>query len=1648
MKVTGLTGLTDLDVLHQRGDTLVLRARADDGGRVLVKTHASDLPTDASRERLRREHEATAAVDHPHLVGARDLVDLPTRVALVLDDPEGPTLAEAVEAGGLGLLDVLDVGVAVGRALAALHARGVVHRAVDGHHVVLTATGALLVDLYDATPAGLRPRRPGHGLHAAPEQQGPRPTPADPASDQLALAATLAQALDGLGLDPPPALAAVLERAAEAHPRQRYRSVLGLVGDLRWVRERLAAEGDCPPFPLDTDGPALRWEDPRHVVGRDEVREELRSVAAAVGADRVARVVVLRGAPGSGRTSVVRALCDDLAGRGILCGVATLDDPGAIVPFRSGAEVMEQFVDQLLTAPEPIVRAVQAELRQRLGPDLPVATQVLPALELLAGPQPEPRATSPEEAVARVGRATRAAVAALAEHMPPLVAVFDDGDLGDDTFLGALEAIGGHADVGAFLSVVVTGGRSARLEKVLGRMRGRGVAVHDLELPPLDRVALRHLVASGTGTAPDDVAELADAVWRRSGGSPRVALSDVWDLLDRGEIWVDVDAGRWRWSAAALQQETPPTLTEVAVHRVEALAPDVRAALDLVAVAGRAAGAPMVAEALDLTPLAAQAVVDRGAVAHVFARALDGSAAVACLDDGVRRAALDRLTPEARSALERTAARAVLAVADTDAAGRPDLSDGHRLEVIRLLAASAPVADDPATRQLYVTLCEDGARAAHRGGAFREALDLQRAAIAALGEWGWAEEPERTFELHLRAAENGLMVVQPEAVDDLLADAWAHGPTATQRVRAMRVLGMRAWTRQDHDGGLGELRGILDELGQPIPARPTWRDMAVELARTRAELGTTEPEAFLAAPRLTDERLVAALDAMLGCVHLAYVDQPLTHVLLVLRGTRLTARHGVSDASAYFLVGYGMLSISGPVGTERGLRFGRVGMALAERGGTNTTMVGFAYDAFVRHWGEPLDATVDPLRHRYQDSLATRTRGYGLTGGTFAVLHALLAGRPLRAVEADASTVAADLGRLGETAFQARVDVVGQAVSDLRRGLADGVLDGPTFSSTAWLAAKPRRGEMAVIVHTLRALVALAHGRDEVAAEAVAAAAPLLRTAPGQAVVGLHRFQAALLAAASVAAAPGPAERARRRVRVERALVPLRRMARHAPANTAHRVALVEAVLAEADGGDRRGTRAMERYEEAVRLATEHGALCDLGLAAERAARFHHVRGRAQLARHYATAALDAWQAWGADAVAAAHTDRLPGVGALGGRPLTRPTSGADPGRVPDRPADTVAAETLAEASRLLGQELEVREFLERMVEILMRHAGASRGFLVLSSARGPVVEVAAEVVDGAVQVTPLPSPDPADHPHLSLQAMNYVLRTRQVLVLVDPADDRRFRADTALRDRAPRALLGLPLGRATGTTGAFVFESDAAPHGVESERVEALRVLSAQAIAAIDHARLSSDLSSLSRDVADLRSTAETLSARAETDPLTGVANRLGLESALRAAMGGDDATDAAGSGGPDGPGAPGGPGGGPRVGVLFCDLDDFKVVNDTWGHAAGDTALVEVARRLRAVVRADDVVARLGGDEFVVVSFGVSDEELARVAERARESVGRPIEVAGAGPLSVGVSIGVGRADLVGVTSVDDVDTLMELADDSMYRAKRAGKNRVEMS
>jgi diguanylate cyclase (GGDEF)-like protein len=172
-------------------------------------------------------------------------------------------------------------------------------------------------------------------------------------------------------------------------------------------------------------------------------------------------------------------------------------------------------------------------------------------------------------------------------------------------------------------------------------------------------------------------------------------------------------------------------------------------------------------------------------------------------------------------------------------------------------------------------------------------------------------------------------------------------------------------------------------------------------------------------------------------------------------------------------------------------------------------------------------------------------------------------------------------------------------------------------------------------------------------------------------------------------------------------------------------------------------------------------------------------------------------------------------------------------------------------------------------------------------------------------------------------------------------------------------------------------------------------------------------------------RSHGKMLESLALKDPLTGLANRRLLAERMSQAL--DHARRSHST-----------------LAVVYLDLDGFKQVNSTLGHAAGDSLLQMVGARLVAAVRAEDTVARLGGDEFILGLWHLSHAgDAAIVASKAIEVLSQPYEIEGH-PVRITASAGIGIYPLHG----EDADTLMRNADLALYETKRAGKNACRVS
>ncbi|WP_192034821.1 EAL domain-containing protein [Halomonas sp. YLGW01] len=179
-------------------------------------------------------------------------------------------------------------------------------------------------------------------------------------------------------------------------------------------------------------------------------------------------------------------------------------------------------------------------------------------------------------------------------------------------------------------------------------------------------------------------------------------------------------------------------------------------------------------------------------------------------------------------------------------------------------------------------------------------------------------------------------------------------------------------------------------------------------------------------------------------------------------------------------------------------------------------------------------------------------------------------------------------------------------------------------------------------------------------------------------------------------------------------------------------------------------------------------------------------------------------------------------------------------------------------------------------------------------------------------------------------------------------------------------------------------------------------------------------------RDITQRRLNQARLERIASYDPLTGLFNRSHFNTLLERQLESLEFTQTG-------------------LAVLFLDLDDFKPINDSFGHASGDALLVEISRRLKRLMRANDLTARFGGDEFVIALNGLGTVEKARkVAQKVLDDIVQPYALDNGERVTVSASVGIAFTAAHDTTS----SALLDAADAAMYAAKQQGKNRIALA
>ncbi len=1452
-----IKGYREIEDLHVGERHHVYRARRDeDRHSVVIKAvrTSGTFTTDATR--LRQEFEILHSLDIPEVIRAYAFIEHPSSPALVLEDFGGETLAQRLGRAELPLKALLQLFARVAGAVDDLHDAGIIHRDINPSNILVNESLTIrLIDFGLSSRASREYASPGapevlQGTlqYISPEQTGRLSRPIDYRADLYSLGATMYEALCGrppfatndplelihshIAREPTPphalrpgvpeALSMIVMRLLRKPASERYRSAQGLRLDLEECRHKLARTGlieKFTPGQLDVSS-TFRVSDKLH--GRDA---ELASVQGAF--DRVrsgaAEFVVLSGSSGAGRGVFLGELAPYLAKHRAFYATATFES-GSPIPYAPLATVFRQLIRHVLADGQ--LATWRQHFQEACGDAAKPLLDLIPEFVHVLGPQRRVPASGPIEARNRFFRVVTDFLRVFARVGRPLVLFLREFQWAGSESLALLEHILTARDGCPLLVVAgyrgLLAGAEGPLAQFLNALREAEHPALDILLGPLSAEGINDFVADTLRRPPEDTIALARVIHRKSQGN-HGAAAELLEALDRDGL-IAFDRARMSWSWNLKEVEQAPVSDDVAaeiVNRLDVLPAEALETLGYAACSGN--------NRFSLSTLSLLTKRPSQQLARALAPAVE--AGLISLDPGtgrfahplIRQGAYERFDPARREQAHAEHGLQLLNAAPSKAVGDRVFQIVNHLNRGRRLL-------DPQERARLTSLNHDAGNRARELGAHDVALRYFNTGLELLAR---ADDRALRFRITLAKAECAYLTGDADDAERCFEtlNASARGPIERADVATLQVKLYNH--RLEYARAIRVACAALSALGSPVQARPSAAAVMKQMLNTRMALGRRTPEDFADLPELDDARVDRVLRLIAAASAATYVHSPKLTAVLAMRAVSLCVRHGVNATAADPLTTFGLVLAESSGDRTVAESYARASLRLLERFPDSAieTRVRFIYSGMIGHWTTPLRDLLDCAARGVdcaRKSGSTYFENYtrivmciirAELGEAIPVLKASVAAcisRPVDVLD-EATTTAIPLLRY--------LEALGGETPALTRFAAD--FDEAGFRARA---RGIRSGVPIVILELKRIQLLVMARRFDAATAAIREHEPSILSIHANALDLASYYLDVVIAYAGL----GQRSRSVRRA-IKRAHKELERMAAGCPANFQSKADLARAELAAYDGD---GEPAITHYERAVRHAREQGFDHVEALALERASEYYRSRGAADIAQMYLRMARRAYARWGARAKVKLLDQAHPALAhdvqgkSATGLVVSASSTSSSSGRI----ASILDLSSVMKATRAVAGELRLSKLLTSLMEIVIENAGADHGWLLWQRESGWFVEAEGAIGDDLVQVqqgTPI-----AETP-VPPRVVEYVARTREIIVLENPAAASSFSDDPQIMLRRPRSAFCMPMLHQGRLTGVLYLENRLVAGAFTDEHRHVLELIASDAAVSIEVARL-----------------------------------------------------------------------------------------------------------------------------------------------------------------------------------------------------------------
>lgn len=1687
-----LIGYRILDQLYVGTKTLVYRCQHGANTQpVIIKLLQNEYPSFSELVRFRNQYIIARALNLPNVVQHYCLEPYRNGYALVMEDFGGTSLKQWMERkrdrSSVELLnDFFDVAIQLAQILDRLYHHRVIHKDIKPSNILINPE-TIQVKLIDFSIASLLPRETqeiqnlsileGTLAYISPEQTGRMNRGIDYRTDFYSLGVTFYEWLTGqlpfqsddpielvhshlakaptavhvLNPKIPAGLSAIVSKLMAKNAEDRYQSATGLQHDLETCRDQWRKTRTIEIFKLGQRDFSDRFLIPEKLYGRGA---EVKTLIAAFerAAQERAELMLVTGFSGIGKTAVVNEVHKPIARQRGYFIKGKFDQFNRNIPFSAFVQAFRDLMGQLLSEPDTRLAVWKANILEAVGANGQIIIEVIPELERIIGEQPPVSELSGNAAQNRFNLLFQKFIQVFTTSEHPLVMFLDDLQWADSASLKLMQLLMGESQNGCLLMIGAYRDNEVSpthpLTLTLNEISQAGTRQTTIALTPLDQLSLNQLVADTLNCAAESAQPLTELVYQKTRGNPFFATQFLKALHQDGLITFDTASGHWQCDitqvrAAALTDD----VVEFMAEQLQKLPHNTQTILKLAACIGNQfdlttltivseASEPETAAALWYA-LQEGLIVPQSQVYKFYvgteqnipqatASVVSPTVTYRFLHDRVQQAAYSLIPAGERSIVHYQIGHLLLQEMS------PQAREDRIFELVNQLNYGTALITMQAKRDELAQLNLAACRKARTATAYQAARDYAATGLSLLDGASWQQQYELTLALHELAAEVAWLCGDFQQMEHWIDTTIQQARSPLDQVPVYRVKLEALNARNDFPAAIATGRTILQLLGVSLPDDSIREAIQQARQEINALIGDRSIEDLVRLPKMTDAVPLAVMQIANSMLPACYTSNSPLYPLVVALQVKLSIQFGNSLFSPMGYVSYAFQLNAVWQAMTEAQQFGQLAYRLASEPDAKkiraATFLVFA--GYIDHRTASLKETLPIFQEGIQAGLDTGDLEFVVYLVQMFALHVFWSGQPLIDLEPQIHAYHQQLLELNrDTTAKHYLIYWETALILLGRSENEICLRQDSYEQQLLAQVKVSNDAYRLCIFYLHRFVLNFLLGDLAKAEQDAAQTRQYLSACVSTIIEpVFYFYDSLSALATLSESPTDPNPSLQRVQENQNQ--LQHWAHYAPMNHLHKWQLVEAERYRHLGQYK---EAIEFYDLAIQGAHANGYTQDEALAYELAAKFYLNWDKEKVTAGYLQDAYYSYARWGAKTKVEDLKQRY----AQFLQPILAQERSHQQGNLITKTQVTSSSSGSTElldlaavmkATQAISRELLPDQLILTLMQGVLENAGAERGALILLEADHLLL--VAECVSG--QTCELQSTSLDVCSTLPISLVHYVFRTGEIFVSDDIKIENQFIADLYIIEQQPTSVLCLPLIKTNQAIGVLYLENNLVAAAFTSDRVQVLQVLCAQAAISFENANLYKNLQisnqTLEESLADLQLTqvklmqaTKQLQHDAFHDALTNLPNRALFMQLLDHAIQLNQRHANS------------------FYSVLFIDLDRFKMINDSLGHALGDELLKSVAQRLQACVRPSDTVARFGGDEFAILLEGLGEvDEAIQVAKRIHEQFSLPFRVQGYEMFS-GVSVGIALS----TTHYQQPTHVLRDADTAMYYAKAQGRN-----